>query len=268
MPGGTLEILLQTGTCVQQAVMTHDLHLASFQKGDHICFVYRDTEEQLSTAAPFVQVGLARGERCLCVLPKAGLDGLFSWLDDHGVDTRKALARGALQAVTPEEAYLKGNGFDRHQMVKLLDDAMRESLRLGFSGFRGTGDLSWAVSDANACGQLAEYEAMLDRYYPGTKQLGICMYDANLFDSAQLNRLIDAHRLALAVPSPTKRAIRIRNGKAFGEVIFDRQLAQVFHYTVQKNGTKELFNLGQESTLTAAIDAVEASLRALSRARA
>src|ERR1700733_7681230 len=141
--------------------MTHDSHLASFRKGDHICFVYQDAEEQLSTASPFVQIGLARGERCLCVLPNARLDGLFSWLDDHGVDTQKELSRGALMVATPGEAYLKGNGFDRHQMVKLLDDAMHESLRLGFSGFRGTGDLTWAVSDDNACGQMAEYEAML-----------------------------------------------------------------------------------------------------------
>ena len=32
-------------------------------------------------------------------------------------------------------------------MFRLLDDAMRESLRLGFTGFHGTGDLRLAVTD-------------------------------------------------------------------------------------------------------------------------
>src|ERR1700727_3175360 len=107
--------------------MIPDIHVASFRNGDHICFVYRTPEEQLATAAPFVQVGLLRGERCLCVVPKSCQDMLFSWLDNHGIDTQKELNKGALLAATPEETYLRGKTFDRHQMVKLLDDAMRES---------------------------------------------------------------------------------------------------------------------------------------------
>jgi hypothetical protein len=39
-----------------------------------------------------------------------------------------------------------------------------------------------------------------------------------------------------------------------------------FHYTVQKTGRNELFSVGQEETLTAAMDAVEAALLSLQRA--
>lgn len=153
-------------------------------------------------------------------------------------------------------------------MVNFLDGGMRDALKLGFSGFRGTGDLSWCVSDSNTCGQMPEYEAMLDRYYPGKSALGICMYDASCFDDTQLDRLMKAHRLALTTTSHGKRAIRIRNGEAFGDVIFDYQSLRLFHYTVQKNDVKELLNVGQELTLTAAMDAVESALRALKRSEA
>lgn len=248
--------------------MTPDIHVASFRNGDHICFFYRDAEEELATAAPFVRVGLLRGERCLCVLPAPRIDSLFAWLDSRGLDARKEVSRGALIAVTPEESYLKAGRFDRDQMIGFLDDGMREALKLGFSGFRGTGDLSWAVSSANMCGHVIEYEHLLDKYYPGKPTLGICMYDANLFQEEQLQRLIEAHRLALTAPSENRRAIRIRNGKAFGDVIFDRMSARLFHYTVQETDKNELLNVGQESSLTAAIDAVEAALRSLKRASA
>ena len=248
--------------------MTPNIHVASFRNGDHICLFYRDAEEQLATAVPFVQVGLMRGERCLCVLPKERMDALFSGLDASGIDARKEMVRGALITATPEESYLKGGAFDRHQMVSFLDQGMREALNLGFTGYRGTGDLSWCVSDSTACGKMPEYEAMLDRYYPGNSALGICMYDANLFDAVQLDALMNAHRLALISKAHGKRAIRIRNGNAFGDVIFDYESPCLFHYTIQKNDGKELLNMGQESTLTAAMDAVESELRGLQRAEA
>lgn len=248
--------------------MTPNIHAASFRNGDHICLFYRTIEEQLSTAAPFVQLGLLRGERCLCVLPEKKKDRLFSWLDASGVDPQNELSRGALLVLTPEETYLKGGRFDREQMVKLLDDGMREALRLGFTGYRGTGDLSWCVSDSNTCGKMPEYESMLDRYYPGKTALGICMYDANLFEDIELDKLMQAHRLALTTTNHGKRVIRLRKGNAFGDVIFDYESPHLFHYTVQKNDAKELLNMGQESTLTAAMDAVESALVVLNPANA
>lgn len=243
--------------------MTAAVHVASFHSGDHICFFYRDAEEQISTAAPFVQAGLLRGERCLCVLPPRKTRLLLSQLEASGIDTQKEILRGALLPCTPEETYLKGGKFDNDEMIKSLDVGMREALQLGFTGFRGTGDLGWAINDSVSCGQLPEYEGMLDKYYPGKACLGICMYDVNAFDESTLARVMDAHRLALTAPSPSKRAIRIRNGAAFGDVVFDRTSPQLFHYTVQRKDSTELLNLGQENSLTGAMDAVESALRFL-----
>ena len=244
--------------------MSAEIHVGAFRNGDHICFFYRSAEEQFSTAAPFVQVGLLRNERCLCVLPTEKIQMLLSHLDDCDIDIQKAIDRGALILCTPEEAYLKGGAFDREQMAKLLDNAMRESLKLGFTGFRGTGDLTWAVNNSNHCGQLVEYERSLDKYYPGKPTLGICMYDARQFDDAQLNQVMEAHRLSLSASSAHKRQIRIRNGQAFGDVIFDRISPAIFHYRIQKMGSNELLNLGQEPSLVAAMDSVESILRSMS----
>jgi MEDS: MEthanogen/methylotroph, DcmR Sensory domain len=248
--------------------MTAAVHVASFHSGDHICFFYRDAEEQLDTAAPFVQIGLLRGERCLVVLSNEKMQQLLARLEHAGIDTEKEIQRGDLMPCTPEEVYLKGGKFDRDMMIKSLDDSMREALKLGLNCFRATGDLGWAVGDSAVCGQLPEYESLLDKYYPGKPCLGICMYDVNTFDEATLARVMDAHRIALTAPSPSKRAIRIRNGSAFGDVIFDRTSPQLFHYTVQKTGSHELLNLGQESSLTGAVDAVESALLFLSSSTA
>ncbi|HKW66216.1 MAG TPA: MEDS domain-containing protein [Terriglobales bacterium] len=243
--------------------MSRDACITSFQKGDHICLFYRTPVEQLSAAGPFVQVGLERGERCLCVLPQSELEGLLAWLSNAGVDVDERIANGALVLAKPEEAYLAGGSFNRELMLKFLDAGMREALRLHFTGFRGTGDLSWAARDSGACSQMPEYEAMLDRYYPGKHCLGICMYDTALFSPAQLASIQQSHRLALAESPENKRRLRIRNGQAFGDVTFDRQMPRLFHYTVQKNDSNEFFHVGQAATLPAAINCVNSALSSL-----
>jgi hypothetical protein len=83
-----------------------------------------------------------------------------------------------------------------------------------------------------------------------------------------ISQVMDAHRVALTCPSPQKRAIRIRNGGAFGDVIFDRTSPSLFHYTVQNKGSSELLNVGQELSLGSAIDAVESAIRSLSSSAA
>jgi hypothetical protein len=244
--------------------MANEIRVTSFQKGDHICYFYRDPAEQIAVAGPFVQVGLLGGERCLCVLPKDQSAQLYKWLDSHGLDSLNEISRGALIVATPEEAYVASGSFNRELMVKFLDEAMREALKQGFTAFRGTGDLSWSALDSHACAQMPEYEAMLDRYFPGKRSLGICMYNAALFNEQQTRKLLEAHRLALLNPNAKKRAIRIRNGRAFGDVVFDRELPQLFHYTVQRDGSSEYLDVGQEGTLTAAMESVRVTLVRLS----
>lgn len=240
--------------------MSDAVHIVTFHHGDHVCLFYRDLEEQMAIAAPFVNVGLRRDERCLCVLTKEQSERLIFMLEAAGIDAKKQIERGALWISSPAEAYLAGGRFDREQMVRFLDEGMQKALAAGFTGFRGTGDLSWAALDSHACGDMPEYERLLDKYYPGKPALGICMYDANLFKPRQLDDLMKAHRLALMAHDQGRRAIRIRQGSVFGDVIFDRENPTLFHYAVQQDDSTNLLTVGQESTLTAAIAAVETSL--------
>jgi hypothetical protein len=244
--------------------MAHDVCMTSFQKGDHICFFYRDLMERLSTAGAFVQVGLERGERCLCVLPPADSEQLLAWLENAGVDAAHQIASGALIFANPADAYLAAGSFNRELMLQFLDAAMREALKLHFTGFRGTGDLSWAARDLGACSQMPEYEAMLDRYYPGKHSLGMCMYNAGLFGENQLASVLEAHRLALLDSSESRRTLRIRKGRAFGDVTFDPQSPRLFHYTVQKNGSDALLHAGQAASLSAAMEMVNSVVSSLS----
>ena len=241
--------------------MSHAVHLVSFRHGDHICLFYRDPQEQIDVAAPFVKIGLLRGERCLCVLTEPQTKLLCAALEASGIRVAHEVQSGALLLRSPRDAYLLNGRFDREAMIGLLDDAMREALALGFSGFRATGDLSWAAHDTGACGQLPEYETMLDAYFPGKAIVGICMYDMSLFSATQIETLLKTHRVSILHDDGNKRAIRIRKGKAFGDVLFDRSRpSSLFHFVVQHDDSATVLMSGQDSSLTGAMKAVETVL--------
>jgi DcmR-like sensory protein len=148
-------------------------------------------------------------------------------------------------------------------MVGFLGQAMQEAISMGFTGFRVTVDLSWCATDTDSYSQMSEYEAALDRYFPGKPSLGICMYDMKLFTEEQSDAVMrKAHRLAIINPSDNNRAVRVRKRGFFGDVIFDAtERTTLFHYVIQKDNSSDLLMAGQDSTLSGAMRAVGAAVK-------
>lgn len=87
------------------------------------------------------------------------------------------------------------------------------------------------------------------------------MYDMRLFSAVQVEILMKAHRLSILHPSEEQRAIRIRKGRIFGDVLFDRtRPSSLFHFVVQKDDSAQVLMSGQDSSLTGAMKAVETVL--------
>jgi hypothetical protein len=235
-------------------------HVAFFRKGDHICLFYRSAEEQLAELLPFVEAGLSRNERCFCAVSSSVAQRLSASLQRASIKPEAAQKEGALVLATPEESYLCNGSFNPENMIRLLENFVRDSLAMGFDGFRAAGDLGWAAGDSGLCARLREYESIMARFYPNRAALGLCMYDVRLFTSEELSELMRIHRFSLTTPTDIKRAVRLRRGNAFGDIIFDRDNPALFHYTVQKDHSREVYAAGQESSLQAAWAAVESSL--------
>lgn len=215
----------------------------------------------METLAPFIHTGLSRHERCFCILPPDRAHELVTELERRGVDVKTEISRSALLLAIPDETYLSQGIFDKNKMMQFLESAVREAVELGFAGFRAAGDMSWACRDSGICAQLAEYESMVEQFYPQRPALGLCMYDVRLFEHDRLQQLVRSHHFSLAAASESTRSIRMRDGNAFGDVIFDRYRPSLFHYKVQTDNSPQLITVGQELTLDGALDAVKSSLR-------
>jgi len=241
--------------------MASVVHVLAFTKGDHVCLFYRDLEDWTSTAAPYVQLGLSRQERCFCVVPEEHALALRAALRAVGVDLAAEESRGTLVIQPPEKVYLPDGRFDGARMTGLLKTAVQDAVAHGFTGFRALGDLGWAARDARCCAQLPAYEAMMAEFYPHNPAVGLCTYDIRLFDVFQLQELMQLHQVALSLPEPAKRSIRLRHGSSYGDIVFDRSLPTVFHYAVLRDDSPALVASGQEPSLNEAMSSVKTALR-------
>lgn len=165
--------------------------------GSHLCCLYETEEEHRALLAPYMRQGLERGEKVLYIVDSHDPELLLDYLIADGVNVAPYLDRGQLSILTPEATYLKGGEFDPIRMIDLLRATTDDALREGFTALRVTGEMSWALRGFPGTERLIEYEARLNRFFPGSHCLAICQYDRNRFPAAKLIDVLVTHPIAV-----------------------------------------------------------------------
>src|SRR4051812_21633041 len=121
--------------------------LNAYTKGDHICALYEDEDEQLAIAAAYIADGLASGERCLYVAGSpAALQRFRLVLGQAGIDPSAMAECGALIEMTYGDVYLAGGCFDCERMLTQITQAVAGAHDAGFTGLRACGDMTWLLA--------------------------------------------------------------------------------------------------------------------------
>jgi hypothetical protein len=79
---------------------------------DHLCSLYDSQPEQFAIVAPFIGIGLERGEKCIYIGDDDTIGDVRDALRGDGIDLDLALSSGALVLATKEQTYLKHGSFD------------------------------------------------------------------------------------------------------------------------------------------------------------
>jgi hypothetical protein len=242
-----------------------------FKRGDHICVFYRDEQTLIDTLARYIADGLARRERCFCAQKPHVIPLLFKALEKLGVDIAAEGTRAALEIHKEEDVYFANGRFEPESMMARLERSIDESLDRGFSGFRTAGEMSWALdtrhgTPAVLCDQLAGYEEMVQATFPGKAAIGLCQYPMRAFPPATLDRVLEAHHIALeeTMVSTNHSTLTIRAGDYAADIVADRiHPGESFHYVIQQKGSREILSWGMEPSMDAAIGSVKAELSTL-----
>jgi len=164
-----------------------------YQQGDHVCTLFCSAEEQLAAATEYIRQGLERGERCLYVCGEQTTVEFRDALRAAGIDVHHEEQRGALLLLTKETGHLKGGSFNAARMISMLSTAVEEALNDGFAGLCAAGDMTWLLDEAPGSEELAEYEALLNRFYKSHRALGLCQYNRRRLPAAILDHGIATH---------------------------------------------------------------------------
>ncbi|HEB12662.1 MAG TPA: PAS domain S-box protein, partial [Actinobacteria bacterium] len=164
---------------------------------DHICLIYQTREEQLAAVVPFVQIGLEKGEKCVCIVDENTSEIIENELAKAGGDVERYLTAGALVILTKHEAYLNEGAFEPSEMIKFLTKTISEAKSEGFKALRVTSEMTWVLGLESGNERLAEYENKLNELFQDSDVLGICQYDIEHLDPEIIHQAIYTHPLVI-----------------------------------------------------------------------
>jgi CheY-like chemotaxis protein len=244
----------------------HD-HICDFKRSDHVCFVYSNRAEQMQAVVPWIRQGLRRGEKCEYIADHNTASQIKRELAQGGIEVERECERGALIFATKHETYLLGGRFEPQEMISFLQDGVDDCQRSGFRGFRAAGEMTWALGPEPGCDRLIEYETLLDDFYRKNHALGLCQYSGAHFSPSLVTNVGKAHRLGVtkAKNGSNRWNLRVRQKDFFAD-IFEEADRTRFQYCVQRDGSREIVELGAENNLKETRISAEACLRLLARA--
>ncbi len=155
--------------------------------GDHLGHFYSTREEWKEVAIPFLETGLAAGDKCVYLCRSPDQREILEALADRGVDVEGASASG--QLVLDEG---KAKPEELRDWLNQLSTEVRERHRL----LRWGGDMSWSVDKLASSEALMEWETMCN-LMEGPPGLFLCQYDLSQFLGNVVMDALKTHPLCI-----------------------------------------------------------------------
>lgn len=172
-----------------------DFGIAGVQiaQGDHVCALYHGLAERDDVLLPYLQAGLAAGEKCIYVIdernPSSVVGGLPAGTADGPVQ-----AKTQLEVFTSDRAGMRKGAFDTDLMLELWHEAVSSALNDGgFSFVRGVGEMSWALGQEPRVDELMVFESRINRFAVQFPQVLLCLYDLWRFSGEMIIDAVKTH---------------------------------------------------------------------------
>jgi hypothetical protein len=162
--------------------------------GEHICMLYRESDEQFRTIAGFFAAALRDRHKLLYITDANPADEVRRRFAELGVDLGEA---SGAEVRTTIESYHPEGRFEPEAMLAQLEDYAARATRQGFAGCRCTGEMGWASRKIPGAERLIEYEVLLTDVIERLPFSGICQYDVRLFDGPTILAVLEVHPFLL-----------------------------------------------------------------------
>jgi len=156
---------------------------------DHLCLLYRGEVELLTAVLPFIQKGVAIGERCIYL--NGGEEKLERVLKNATLT--QTHDSGAVILLPLQEVWLKEGVFKQSRVLELLQMICRGAAVDGFSGTRIICDMTWTVRCGKQMELLHRLERDLTSFAAQNEVTLLCLYNRELFTPERMLELAKIH---------------------------------------------------------------------------
>jgi hypothetical protein len=160
--------------------------------GDHICGLYSGEFQRDQVLIPFLEAGLASGDKCICVVDGTDPAEIVATLGAH-VDASALSASKQLEVIRASDMYLRSGGFSADEVIGSWKAAISDVMYDGrFDVVRAVE--TWSRRDVVPDMQeLLVLESEMNRYLPLYPQVIMCMYDLDRFGGGIIVDLLKTH---------------------------------------------------------------------------
>jgi len=164
--------------------------------GDHICGLYSNQVQRDQIMLPFLEAGLAAGDKCICVVDGTDPNEVVAALGTHA-DVAKFVANKQLEVIRAPDMYLRSGGFSADEVISSWKAAMSDVMYDGrFDVVRAVE--TWSRRDVVPdMDELMVLESEMNRFLPLFPQVVVCLYDIGRFGSGIIVDLLKTHRRML-----------------------------------------------------------------------
>jgi len=160
--------------------------------GDHICGLYSNQVQRDQILLPFLEAGLAAGDKCICVVDGTDPREVVTALGTHA-DIAKFVASKQLEVIRAPDMYLRSGGFSADEVIGSWKAAMSDVMYDGrFDVVRAVE--TWSRRDVVPdMAELMLLESEMNRFLPLFPQVVVCLYDIGRFGSGIIVDLLKTH---------------------------------------------------------------------------
>jgi hypothetical protein len=176
--------------------MSSWLSNVELRRAGHVCLPFETETEKQEAVLAFIHEGLTSGARCVFTGTPEEFAKLNESLEELGICSKRAGARGALVFRTVAEAYLTGGEFDPTALIARTEEQIEDALRDGFTGLRRTGELHEEPTD-ELWRKTIWYESRINEHFGRRPFAALCRYSRAVISPERVCDLLRAHPVAI-----------------------------------------------------------------------
>jgi hypothetical protein len=163
----------------------------------HICAFFNGIDEEHRVLRSFIKEGFDQGEKALHIVDPEQREEHLMRLGEAGIDVERAMGSGQLDVRRWQDAYLRGDRFDQHAMLTLIEEQLQSGAAAGSQRIRLLAHMEWSLLDKAGVDELLEYETRLNYVIPKYDQPVICTYDLSKYSASMVMDVMRTHPVVI-----------------------------------------------------------------------